>query len=168
MGGEVRWAGSALPTRLARTLVGGIGLVGGALCADDHGVCPRRTRLRSGRIADLALSRDAGKEDAVHAAWPVANPGNRPLGGPMPAGPPLWPSSTTTTAARLSRPCPRAPARPPSTRGGPSGRGPAGHRDGHRRRQPADQRRPGDRHRPEPDRAGLRRRLHAGDRRGRQ
>ena len=80
MGGEVRWAGSALPTRLARTLVGGMGLVGGALCDDDHGVCPRRTRLQRGRIADLVLSRDAGKEDAVHAAWPVANPGNRPLG----------------------------------------------------------------------------------------
>ena len=28
----------------------------------------------------IPLSRDAGKEDAVHAAWPVANPGNRPLG----------------------------------------------------------------------------------------
>ena len=44
-----------------------------------HRVCPRQTRLRSGGIADLSLSRDAGEKDEVHAAWPVANPGNRHL-----------------------------------------------------------------------------------------
>ena len=49
----------------------------GTLFDNDHKVCPRQTRLRSGRIADLSPSRDAGEEDKVHAAWTVTNPGNR-------------------------------------------------------------------------------------------
>ena len=76
---QLRRVGSALPALLALTLVGGSALAGGTLFDADYKVCPRQTRLQSGGIADLTLSRDAGEEDEVHAAWTVANPGNRRL-----------------------------------------------------------------------------------------
>ena len=55
-------------------------LASGTLFDDDYKVCPHWTRLLSGEIADLTLSRDVDEEDEVHAAGMVANPGNRCLG----------------------------------------------------------------------------------------
>ena len=73
---QLRGVGSALLALLALTLVGGSGLAGGTLFDADYQVCPHQTRLQSGEIADLTLSRDAEEEDEVHAAWTVTNPGN--------------------------------------------------------------------------------------------
>ena len=49
----------------------------GDLFDGNHRDCPAATRLRHGGIADPTLSRNTEEQDEVHAAWPVANPGNR-------------------------------------------------------------------------------------------
>ena len=153
---QLRRVGSALPALLALTLVGGSALAGGTLFDADYKVCPRQTRLQSGGIADLTLSRDAGEEDEVHAAWTVANPGNRRLAANAcrvslvailddnDGDPVVKALSLGTRKAAFDQ-----------VKAGTGVHGPAGRRDGNRRRRPADQRRPGTDDQPEPDRTRL-------------
>ena len=131
MGGEVRWAGSAL-------------------CDDDHGVCPHQTRLQRGRIADLALSRDAGEKDKVHAAWTTTHPGIWGL------GPNAYRTSLVVSLDNDDAPVAKSVL--PGTRNATfdkvedrhRGTGPVGNRG-----RPCRQRHPGTDPQPEPDRVLL-------------
>jgi len=65
---------------LALITASGASFAGGDLFDDDYFDCPARTRLQSGQIADLTVSRDSDDADEVNVSWTSTDPGSWGLG----------------------------------------------------------------------------------------
>ena len=75
-----RLLGSALLALPPLTVLSGGSLATGDLFDEACSDCPRRTRLRDGRIANLTVARDSDEEDEVNVAGAVTDASTWGLG----------------------------------------------------------------------------------------